>query len=121
MPLFFLVLVFARLVGQILEDLLERGPHKIGFWPCAALVAWLLSTVVPVNILLHPVFPHPLYAKETKISEPFISDTIRNLSNNLLSSQFLGDVQHPAYNLLLKPSAKLDSAAKSTPSGTNKP
>lgn len=120
-PLFFLVLVFARLVGRILEDLLEHGIHKIGFWPCAALIAWVLSTVVPVNILLHPVFPHPLYAKKTKISEPFVSDTIRNLSNNLLSSQFLGDVHNPAYKLLLKPPAEPDSTAKSAPSGIQTP
>ncbi len=101
-PLFFLVLVFARLICRILDDILENGVRKIGFWSCAALVVWLFSTIVPVNIFLHPVFPHPLYATKTRISQPFSSDTISNLSETRLSSQFLGDVHHPAFKLVLK-------------------
>ncbi len=104
-PLFFLTTTFVRLICRIVTDIIEKGIpffNRKNFFSILALFVWLLSTVIPVNILLHPVFPHPLYDTKTRIAQPFVSDTIRNLSENMLSSQFLGDLNNPAYSKIFK-------------------
>ena len=114
-PMFFLTITFARLICQIISSFLEKNTaffNRKQLLPLVALFVWLASAIAPINIFLHPIFPHPLYNTNLSFQQLSVANPARNLSDLPLSSQFLGDLNSSFYSRLFKQSKAPNEPAK---------